>query len=499
MHAGHLLSARAQLTPDREALLDHATGRRYSYGELNQRANRIAQVLRRRCGVGAGDRVAMLAQNCVEYVDLLYAVGKIGAILVPLNWRLTPLELAHIIGDSEPAVIVAGPEFAEVAATLRDQHGVAHVIAVDGAHIDGSLDWNQATADASADEPERPALHADSPHCIMYTSGTTGRPKGAVIPHRQVLWNCINAAVGFGLSEADITPVFTPLFHAGGLFAFLTPMLYLGGRVILGRTFRGGPDLLTIERERCTVVLGVPTIFRLWRENPEYQTANFEHVRYFISGGAPCPTPLMQAWRDEKQVAFRQGYGLTEAGPNCFAMTNDDSVARPGSVGKPMFHSQAMLLGGGDAGELLLRGPHVCSGYWRNPQATAAAIRDGWFHTGDIARRDADGFYYIAGRAKEMIISGGENIYAAEVEAVFNDHPGVAESALIGEPDERWGEVGVMVVIPRGEVSEETLLQFCGDRLARYKIPKRVVFADDFPRTALGKPKKPELQKMYSR
>ncbi len=499
MHAGHLLSARAELTPDREALLDRATGRRYSYAALNQRANRIAHVLRDRCGVGVGDRVAILAHNCVEYVDLLYAVGKIGAILVPLNWRLTPVELAHIIDDCRPMAIVAGPELADVAATLRDQLGIAHAIAVEGAQLDGSFDWNQATADASAAEPEQPELHADTPHCIMYTSGTTGRPKGAVIPHRQLLWNCINTAVGFGLSEADVTPVLTPLFHAGGLFAFLTPVLYLGGRVILGRTFSGGADLQTIERERCTVVLGVPTIFRLWRDSPEYRTANFDHLRYFITGGAPCPAPLMQAWRDEKHVVFRQGYGLTEVGPNCFAMTNEESVARSGSVGKPMFHSQARLLGDGDVGELLLRGPHVCSGYWRNPEATAAAIRDGWFHTGDIARRDADGFYYIAGRAKEMIISGGENVYAAEVEAVFNDHPDVAESALIGEPDERWGEVGVMVVIAREQVSEESLLEFCGERLARFKIPKRVVFADDFPRTALGKPKKPELQKLYTR
>ncbi len=499
MHAGDLLSARAELTPDREALLERATGRRFSYGELNQRANRIAHVLRDRCGIGAGDRVAMLAHNCVEYVELLYAAGKIGAVLVPLNWRLTPVELAHIVGDCEPAVIVAGPELAEVAATLRAQCGVAHLITIGGGDLDDSLDWDRATAAASAGEPERPPLDGDTPHCIMYTSGTTGRPKGAIIPHRQVLWNCINTAVGFGLSEADVTPVFTPLFHAGGLFAFLTPVLYLGGRVILGRTFSGGPDLLTIERERCTVVLGVPTIFRMWRDSPEYQTADFGHVRYFISGGAPCPAPLMQGWRDEKRVVFRQGYGLTEVGPNCFAMTNRDSVARAGSVGKPMFHTRAALLGGGDVGELLLAGPHVCSGYWRNPRATAAAIRDGWFHTGDIARRDADGFYYIAGREKEMIISGGENVYAAEVEAVFNDHPDVAESALIGEPDERWGEVGVMVVIARREVSEETLLAFCGQRLARYKIPKRVVFAGDFPRTALGKPVKPELQKLYSR
>jgi fatty-acyl-CoA synthase len=493
MDAGHLLAARAASTPDREAIYDLATGRRYSYDQLNRRANRVANALRQRCGVSAGDRVAILAHNCIEYVDLFYAVGKLGAILVPLNWRLTEAELAHILGDSEPLVLVAGTDFADVAGALRDQVDLAQLVLLGDP-------WDQLTAAASDREPERPPLTGDDPYCIMYTSGTTGRPKGAVIPHRQVLWNCINTAVGFGLSAADVSPVLTPLFHAGGLFAFLTPILYLGGRVVLGRGFRGEADLETIESERCTVILGVPTIFRMWHDTPAYRAADFGHVRYFITGGAPCPDWLMQAWRDDKRVAFRQGYGLTEVGPNCFAMTDADSTARPGSIGRPIFHSQARLVGGGDTGELALRGPHVCTGYWRNPEATRAALKDGWFHTGDVARRDPDGFYYIAGRQKEMIISGGENIYAAEVEAVINDHPEVAESALIGQPDDRWGEVGVIVVIPRGGhgLTEEQLLQFCADRLARYKIPRRVVFADDFPRTALGKPRKPELQRIYA-
>jgi fatty-acyl-CoA synthase len=506
MHAADLLSHRAQLTPDRQALLDLVTGGRYTYAELNARTNRAANFLRA-LGVHKGDRVSILAHNNLVYLDLFYGLAKLGAIFAPLNWRLTAHELTYIVNNCEPKVLLCGPEFAATLAEMRPALNVPHYVAVEGAILDGALRYEDEAARAAAAEPERPPLDADDPYCLLYTSGTTGRPKGALLPHRQILWNCINTAVSWGLTEHDVSPVLTPLFHAGGLFAFLTPLLYLGGRILLARTFDAEASLRAIVAEQCTVVLGVPTLFQMWFNTPYFAEADFRHVRFFINGGAKIPVPLMQAWLAAKGGVFRQGYGLTEAGPNCFSMTDEDSVRKIGSVGKPIFHSQMRLVDpatgqdvpAGQPGELWICGPHVCGGYWRNPQATAQSLTDGWFHTGDMATRDEEGFYTIVGRYKDMIKSGGENIYAAEVEAVFRDHPGVADAALIGVPDEKWGEIGLMFVIlkPGQQASADELRDFCRERLARYKIPRRVEFTDNFPYTPYGKVEKAKLKEKY--
>ena len=505
MHAADLMSNRARLTPDREALLDLHTGTRYTYRELNVRACQLANFMRA-LGVEKGDRVSVLAHNGVPYIDLFYGLAKIGAILAPLNWRLVARELEYIVNNCQPKVLICGPEFAEVLAQMRPDIDVPHYVALEGAPVEGALSYEEQLAAASTDEPPRPPLHADDTYAILYTSGTTGRPKGAMIPHRQVLWNCINTVISWGLTENDVSPVFTPLFHAGGLFAFLTPILYIGGRILLDRGFDTEATLRRIVEERCTVILGVPTLFQMWMNSPFYKEADFSHVHFFISGGAPCPPALMNAWREAKGVVFRQGYGLTEVGANCFSMTDEESVPKTGSVGKPIFHSQMRLVDEagndvpvGSPGELIIAGPHVCTGYWRNPEATAEAIRDGWFHTGDMAQMDEDGFFRIVGRYKDMIKSGGENIYAAEVEAVFREHPAVADAALIGVPHEKWGEVGLMVVLlePGGSTTEQELKDFCQDRLARFKIPKRVVFTDALPYSPYGKVMKAELREKY--
>lgn len=507
MHAANLLSHRALLTPQREALVELASERRYSFAELNARANRLAHFLRERLGVEKGDRVSILAHNSVVYIDLFYAVGKIGAVLAPLNWRLAARELAYILADSRPKALLCGPEFTATLAELRTGVDVGRCVALEGAVIDGAPDYDAALAEMPATEPPRPELDAEDPYCLLYTSGTTGQPKGAVIPHRQVLFNCVNTAASWGLSERDVSPVFVPLFHAGGLFAFLTPLLYLGGKIVLARSLEVEESMWVMEEEGCTVILGVPTIFRMWMASPWFPAADFSRVRWFVSGGAPCPEALMETWRKQKDVVFRQGYGLTEVGPNCFSMTDEESVTKSGSVGKPIFHSEMRIvdqagkeLPADTVGELLIRGPHVCSGYWQNPEATAEAIRDGWFHTGDMARRDRDGFYSIVGRFKDMIISGGENIYAAEVEAAVLEHPEVAEAALIGIPDDKFGEVGLIVVVAREGTAPtvESILQTCTDHLARYKVPKQVVFADALPYSPYGKVQKAVLKQRYS-
>jgi fatty-acyl-CoA synthase len=506
MHAADLLSKRAYLTPDREALLDLGTGQRYSYAELNTRANRLANFLRDRFNIHKGERVSILAYNSVVYLDLLYGLAKIGAIFAPLNWRLTAHELTYIINDCQPRVLIYGSEFESIISEMRPNLSVEHYVKLGDAHSDGTHSYENELESASVQEPERPALDGETPYCILYTSGTTGRPKGAVLPQRQVFWNCINTIISWGLSEQDVSPILTPMFHAGGLFVFLTPLLYAGGRIVLVRDSDPAKSLQTIVEEKCTVILGVPTLFQMWMNTPEFEQADFSHVHFFVSGGAPCPVSLMQAWREAKGIVFRQGYGLTEVGTNCFSMTDEESVRKSGSVGKPIFHSQMRLIDSqgndvplGETGELLIAGPHVCLGYWNNPEATQESLVDGWFHTGDMAYMDEDGFFTIAGRYKDMIISGGENIYAAEVEAVFREHPAVEDAALIGKPDEKWGEVGLIVVtLKSGQTAtQEELQDFCRLRLARYKVPKEVIFSPGLPYSPYGKVIKAELKKQY--
>lgn len=506
LHAADLLSKRAELTPDRPAMLDIHTGVEYTYRQLNERANRLANFLRS-LGVEKGDRVSILAQNSIHYVDLLYGLGKIGAILAPLNWRLTAKELTYIADDCRPKVMICGPEYVDVLAEVREELDFPIVVSIEGAAIDDAIVYEDGVARVDAAEPERPMLTGEDIYCILYTSGTTGRPKGAMISHRQVLWNNINTAISWGLGADDISPVMTPMFHAGGLFIFLTPLFYVGGKILLARSFDSEVSLEFIQRERCTVVLGVPTLFQMWMKSPAFPRADFRHVRYFVSGGAPCPVSLIKAWREAKGGYLHQGYGLTEVGVNCFTMTDEESVRKVGSVGKPIFHSRMRIVDEdgrdvtrGQTGELIIYGPHVCSGYWRNPEATREALKDGWFYTGDMARQDEEGYYYLAGRYKDMIISGGENVYAAEVESVFLEHQAVGEAALIGTPDEKWGEVGLLVVVPRAghAVTAEELIEFGRARLARYKVPKHVIFADSLPYSPYGKVMKAELREKYA-
>jgi fatty-acyl-CoA synthase len=506
LHAADLLSTRANLTPHRQALFDVHTGQAYTYAQLNQRANHLANSLAERYDLKKGERVSILAYNGLPYVDLLYGLGKIGAVFAPLNWRLTARELTYIINDCQPKVLVCGPEFIPVLEEIRRSIHIPVIISLEDAKIPGALAYDELLNQASAEEPPRPDFSPEDAYCILYTSGTTGRPKGAVLPHRQVLWNAINTVVSWGLSEKDISPILTPMFHSGGLFVFLVPLFYIGGQVVLTRTFDPEETLKLIVDRKCSVILGVPTLFQIWMNTPYFKEADFNHVHFFISGGAPCPPSLIQAWSQSKGVVMRQGYGLTEVGVNCFSMTDEEALCKAGSVGKPIFHSRMRLIdengrdvAEGETGELIISGPTVCSGYWNNPEATVDALKDSWFHTGDMARKDDEGYYYIAGRYKDMIISGGENIYAAEVEAVFREHPGVADAALIGESDEKWGEVGLMIVAckPEARLSGAELLEFCQGRLAKYKIPKRVEFVETLPYSPYGKVIKSELREMF--
>jgi fatty-acyl-CoA synthase len=506
MNAADLLTKRANLTPNREALSDLTSGTRYTYVQLNEHANQAANFLQKKYGVQKGNRVSILAHNNIAYVDILFGLGKIGAILAPLNWRLTSRELSFIVNDCQPKVLIVGSDFVPVFNDMKNTIQVEHIISLEEADIPGTASYEELLRMASPSEPARPQVSEEDGYCILYTSGTTSRPKGAVLPHRQILWNAINTVISWGLSEQDVSPILTPMFHSGGLFVFLVPLFYAGGRIVLARAFDPDASLQMIVEEKCTVILGVPTLFQAWMNSPHFAEADFSHVHFFISGGAPCPPSLIETWHKQKNVVMRQGYGLTEVGVNCFSMTDEDALRKMGSVGKPIFHSEMRIVDTdgndvsvGRTGELLIKGPHVCTGYWNNPTATAESLRDGWFHTGDMARMDEEGYFYIAGRLKDMIISGGENIYAAEVETVFREHECVQDAALIGQPDEKWGEVGLMIVAlkPNHSVTAGELLQFCQGRLAKYKIPKRIEFVEALPYSPYGKVMKAELRRIF--
>lgn len=493
---GDLLGERARLTPDREALVMSDGALRLTYAELDARAASAASALRDRLGVAKGDRVGLLSGNAPEFLDVFFAAGKNGMIVVPLSTRATVHELGGIVHDSGMRLLLHDSDHADAATALRDAGTVETILSLD--------DLRRLTLEP---RPAPPAPFApcspDDVYCLLYTSGTTGRPKGVMIPHRMVAWNGYNTALNWGLREDDRSPIFTPLYHAGALGAFLTPIIATGGTIVLHRKFDVGEVWATIGRERCSVVLGVPTIYKMMMDAPGFATADLSSIRWLISGGAPLPTYIIEAYQ-KRGIVFRQGYGMTEVGVNCFSMTNDDSYRKVGAIGRPMMYTEARLTredgslcGPDEVGELWFRGPHVSAGYWNNPEATATAyMPDGWFRTGDSARRDADGFYYIAGRKKEMFISGGVNVYPAEIEAELVQHPSVSDAAVVGVADEKWGEVGSAYVVaaPGTTLDVVELESWLAGRLSRIKIPKRWTVLDALPRTPYGKVEKHKLQ-----
>jgi fatty-acyl-CoA synthase len=504
---GDLLGERARLTPGKLAVVDIATGVRLSYGELDERAGACARLFRQGLGLARGDRVGLLAGNRVEYLDLFFAAGKSGIVLVPLGTRLTPHELEHVVGDSGMRALFYDGRFIDTIRGLRGLVDVERWIAIDGRaeEDDARLD---ALLEAAPPAPwARERCGAEDLYALLYTSGTTGRPKGVMVPHRMVSWNAYNTVACWQLREDDVSPIFTPLYHAGGLGAFLLPMVAIGGTIVLHAAFDTTEVWEAIVAERCTVVLGVPTIWKMLLEAPEFATADVSHVRWFISGGAPLPEYIAEAFQ-ARGIVFKQGYGLTEVGVNCFSMTVEESVRKRGSIGKPLMMTEVRLadeqgadVPEGEVAEMWLRGPHVSLGYWEDPEATAAALdAEGWFHTGDLARRDPEGFYYIAGRRKDLFISGGVNVYPAEIEAELLQHPALADAAVIGVPHATWGEVGVAFVVgrPGHSVEGPQLAQHLEARLARYKIPVEFLAIDTLPRTAYGKVQKGVLQQLYA-
>jgi fatty-acyl-CoA synthase len=492
---------------DQEALVDLATGRRLTWSAFDERCSRLAAVLADELGVGLRDRVAVLANNASNYFEVQFACAKLGAVMVPLNWRLAVPELEFIANDCEPMVLVHDHGFAEAAATVAARTGIAHRVDWDGGSP-GVVDYEEALAAATPWRGDAGLTHDDL-LTIMYTSGTTGRPKGAMITHGMTFWNSVNQVEFFALGADMVNLAFLPLFHTGGLNCFANPAFHFGGTNLVMRTFDPAETLRLVSDPEVGVThfLGVPANFLFMSQVPGFADATFPTIRCAGVGGSPTPVALIRTWAD-KGLPLQQAFGMTETSPLVLALKPEDAVTRIGSAGLPAMHTEVRIVDEeghdvpvGQTGELWVRGPNVTPGYWNRPEATAEAITDGWLHTGDAARQDDDGYFYIVDRWKDMYISGGENVYPAEVEDVIYQLDAVAEAAVIGVPDERWVEVGQAYIVLKadGALTEGEVLRHCRENLARYKVPQSVVFIDEIPHNATGKVLKRELRELATR
>jgi fatty-acyl-CoA synthase len=480
---GRWIRDRAQATPARAAIEHRGVPTRYA--ELDARSERLAGALLR-LGLRRGDRVATLTRNRPEHVELFFACAKAALVLMPMSWRLTPAELAAQLGDAEPAALFTEPALQPLAAAALERTAIRpHRVTLTRAALDALPGAARAQPPADGDDL-----------LLLYTSGTTGRPKGARLTHANCFWTNLSLDRLAGLGEDDVVLQVLPQFHVAGWN--VQPLLawWHGATVVLEPGFEAARALALIERRRITAMMGVPAIYAALAAEPRFDTADLGSLRTAIVGGAPAPEALLERW-ERRGVPLIQGYGLTEAAPNVLCLAREDAARRHGWVGKPYPHVEVALAGvpaGPGSGELLVRGPNVFAGYWGHERT--AVLEDGWLRTGDVAERDADGFYRIRDRLKDMYISGGENVYPAEIEAVLGQHPSVADAAVIGVPDERWGEAGVAIVVLRAGAStgERELLAHCRARLAAFKVPRTVRFAERLPRSASGKLLKRELR-----
>jgi fatty-acyl-CoA synthase len=484
------------------AMEDLATGRSFTYAEFDDRVGRLASAMRSRFGVTRGDRVAVLAHNSTDLFELQFACARLGAVFAPLNWRLTVPELTFIVGDSQPVVLFHDPEFADTALELSVACGIRHLCGRDPR----DSAYERLIAGATADLSPEPLMH-DDVATILYTSGTTGRPKGAIITHGMRFWQTINLTGPCRVTADSTCLVVFPQFHVGGLDVFANPVFHFGGKAVVMRAYDPALALrlLTDREANITHFIGAPAHFQFMAQLSQFSEASFNPNLLAYVAAAPVSAPLLHQWQ-ERGLSLIQLYGMTEACGVITSMEPWDAVRKAGSAGLPCLHFDVRLVrtDGSDAavgeiGEIWVRGPSTTPGYWRREEATAAAFTDGWFRTGDAATMDADGYYTIVDRWKDMYISGGENVYPAEVEDVLYQLSAIAEVAIIGVADERWGEVGraVITVKPDHVLTEAEIYQHCEANLARYKHPRSIRFVDALPRNATGKVHKPTLRQQF--
>jgi len=491
--------------PNKEAIREIPSQRRFSYADLDRRADALAAFCES-LHIGRGDRVAILAHNGVEFFDLQFACARTGSIAVLLNWRLTVSELEYILNDSAPKLLIHDIAFTETAQALQGLCKIPNLLCIESAAgVQADRNPYEATlARFVGTRAQRAALTHEDVSTIMYTSGTTGHPKGAMITHGMNFWNCINLGIPAGVGLDTVHLSVLPLFHTGGMNCYSNPVLHAGGTVVIMRNFDPGLALETIgdSAQGITHFFAVPAPYQFMIQHPDFATTDLSRLRSAGVGGAPCALSIMQAWAD-RGVRLMQGFGMTETSPACIFLDPADAIRKLGSTGKALMHTEFRIVndeggncGPNEIGELWVAGPNITPGYWNRPDATASSFVGRWLKTGDAARADEEGFVYIVDRWKDMYISGGENVYPAEVENVLYQLPQVAEAAVIGVPSERWGEVGLAVLVlkPGQTVEKEAVVAYCSQRLARFKVPADVAVIDVLPRNATGKVLKRELR-----
>jgi fatty-acyl-CoA synthase len=501
----------ADRTPDKLAMIDQATGRRLTYAEFNDRAARLAAWLRAAWGAEPGDRLAILAKNSTEYFEFEFACIKLGAFMLPLNWRLAEPELIFILNDSGAKGIVYDAEFADRISPLVEKTGAKHTLCIDAhAAAPASTAIYESALAATTDRAAmNPQTTHDTPLTIMYTAGTTGSPKGVIITHGMTLWNAVNITVPTGLGLNSVFYLVLPTFHTGGLNLYANPCFHLGGTVIVARQFEPELALRTLSDPGLGVThfFGVPSIYLFMSQSPEFEAVDLSRVQSWGCGGAPMPVVLLEQYA-RRGIIVQLGFGMTETSPTVFLIDKARSLKKPHSVGKPMPHTRVRVVDDsfqdvapGVIGEVVIFGPNVTPGYWNRPDANSSSFTideygNRWLHSGDAGMIDEEGCISIVDRYKDMYISGGENVYPAEVEQVIFQLPQVADAAVIGVPDEKWGECGLAIVVLRaGEViAPEAVIDHCRAHLAKFKVPRQVAFTDVLPRNAAGKVLKRDLR-----
>jgi acyl-CoA synthetase (AMP-forming)/AMP-acid ligase II len=510
VNVGEILTRRAQRDPHGEGVVDWSSGRRFSWAQFNERANRAGDLIAR-LGITQGARVGILAKNSPEFLETFFGCSKLGIVVVPLNWRLVPDELEFILTDSGTVALVFDDDFADTAAELHsrgDRTRLRYFVQIGSRPLaDFAQRYDDLLEAASPAEPLITATDDELLH-IMYTSGTTGLPKGAVHTQSSGYWSSVNAALTFDVRQGDRFQVCLPMFHIGALFP-AQALVHCGATAVIMREFDPVESWKLLERERCTGTLLVPAMLTFMLGCYEQCRPDHHHLRWAQSGAAPVPVTSIQAYTD-LGIPIWQLYGLTESYAVGTCSTPEQSIERPGTAGLPYFLSDSRVVDDalqpvppGTAGEILLRGP-LMQGYWERPEASEAALwvdpADGttWLRTGDGGMMDADGFIYVQDRIKDMLISGGENIYPAEIENVILAHPGVREVAVIGMPSAKWGESPLAVVVKAEEgLTPDEVIRFCEGKLGRFKLPKGVVFAEEIPRNPSGKVLKRVLREQF--
>ena len=495
------LEHHAYRSGERLAICDLETEQKLTYRQLNDRSARLATYLHT-LGVERDKRVALLLPNCVEFFEIQFACAKLGAICVPINWRLAVRELQHILDDCDPSILIFHQMFEEQIDAIK-KHGLEVLELKD---FGLASDYTYAV-DTPVEIQLQNHPKMEDTWLLLYTSGTTGLPKGVKITYLMVLMNILNMGLVAGVSSRSVQLVLLPFFHVGGINLYANPILHAGGTVIVLRQFDPSTVLTALSNESLgiNIFFGVPTQLQMISQLPEFNSVDLSSIDYACVGGSACSEALLRQWLD-KGVPLSQGWGMTETGPGSLVLDASDALRKIGSCGKPVLYNEVQIVddklkkvGVDEVGQLIVRGPNVTPGYWGSSEANETDFSDGWLKTGDAAKVDREGYFYIVDRIKDMFISGGENVYPAEIENVLYELPGILEVAVIGIPDEKWGEVGMAVVVcnPQLVLEEGVILDHCSKHLAKYKVPKRVVFTAEIPKTASGKIQKTLLLDLF--